>query len=225
MLKEKEEHTNIIELCEEAIIIEPYEEALHIYLIEAMLKTGQIKNAMSHYEYITQLLNNEMGVKSSPGLKNIYRKIQSYYDEKSETGIESIRAKLGEEFLDGALLCDSDYFRFLFNIGQRNSYRDGKMNFISLITISCENTNDQYKEELNRYIKDMSSALEKSLRKGDVYSFWNDTQILVMLHGAKEDSLEKIETRIRKSFNNVSKINNCIVGIEFLPLTSKQNII
>lgn len=225
ILKEKEEYLSIIELCEEAIIIEPYEEALHIYLIEAMLKTGQIKNAMSHYEYITSVLNNELGVKSSPGLKNIYRKIQSYYDEKSEAGIESIRTKLAEDFLDGALLCDSDYFRFLFNIGQRNSFRDGKMNFISLITIGCENTNEHSKEEINKYVKAMSNVLEKSLRKGDVYSFWNDTQILVMLHGAKEESLEKIETRIRKSFHSIAKTNNCNLGIEFLPLTSKQNIV
>jgi len=225
ILKDREEYINIIELCEEAIIIEPYEEALHIYLIEAMLKTGQIKNAMSHYEYVTSVLNNELGVKSSPGLKNIYRKIQSYYDEKSEAGIESIRTKLAEEFLDGALLCDSDYFRFLFNIEQRNSFRDGKMNFISLITISYENTNELSKEEINKYTKALSKVLEKSLRKGDVYSFWNDTQILVLLHGAKEDCLEKIETRIRKGFRSVSKTDNYNLGIEFLPLTSKQNIV
>ena len=50
ILKEKEDYLSIIELCEQVIIIEPYEEALHIYMMEAMLKVGQVKNAMSHYE-------------------------------------------------------------------------------------------------------------------------------------------------------------------------------
>ncbi|HPW41272.1 MAG TPA: BTAD domain-containing putative transcriptional regulator [Bacillota bacterium] len=224
ILKEKEEYADIIEMCEEAIIIEPYEEALHIYLIEAMLKTGQIKNAMSHYEYITSLLNSELGVKNSPGLRNIYRKIKTYYDEKSEAVIESIRMKLTEDFNSGALLCDSDYFRFLFNIGQRNSLRDGKMNYISLITISSKNTIKHNKDEMKKRTKALSNILEKSLRKGDVYSFWNDTQILIMLNGAKEDSLGKIETRIRKGFCSIAETDNYSLDINFLPLTSKQNM-
>ena len=185
---------------------------------------GQIKNAMSHYEYITAVLCNEMGVKSSPGLKDIYRKIQGYYDEKSEAGLKSIRAKLEEDSLDDALLCDSDYFRFLYNIGQRNSFRDEIMNFISLITVSCENINGHNKEELKKIMKAVSSILKKSLRKGDVYSFWNETQILIMLHSVREDSLEEIEIRIRESFRNIAKINNCNISIEFSPLKSKQNI-
>jgi hypothetical protein len=71
----------------------------------------------------------------------------------------------------------------------------------------------------------MSNVLEKSLRKGDVYSYWNDKQILVLLHGAKEDSLEKVEMRIRKNFNNMITYGNCKIGIEFLPLNSEKNII
>ena len=225
VLKEKEDYISIIELCEEAIIIEPYEEALHIYLIEAMLKTGQIRNAMSHYEYISSLLNKEMGVKSSPGLKNIYRKIQSYYDEKSESGIENIKTKLEESTLNGALLCDSDYFKFLFNIGKRKGLRDDITDYMSLITIGCEDKSINNEEELKKLIKAMSTVLEKTLRKGDVYSYWNDTQILIMLHGAKVESLGKIETRIRKNFNSVVTSNNCKINIEFLPLTSEKNIV
>lgn len=225
ILKEKEEYSKIIELCEEAIIIEPFEEALHIYLIEAMLKTGQIRNAMSHYEYIISLLSKELGVKSSPGLKNIYRRIQSYYDEKSESGIENIKAKLEESTLNGALLCDSDYFKFLFNIGKRKGLRDGTVDYMSLITLNCDDKLLKSEEELKKFVKAMSNVLEKSLRKGDVYSYWNDKQILVLLHGAKEDSLEKVEVRIRENFNNMITSDICKIGIEFLPLNSEKNII
>jgi len=66
--------------------------------------------------------------------------------------------------------------------------------------------------------------LEKSLRKGDVYSFWNDTQIIIMLNGAKEDSLEKIETRIRKGFRSIAETDNYSLDINFLPLIPKQNM-
>ncbi len=225
MLNEKEAYARIIELCEEAIIIEPYEESLHICLIEAMLKTGQIRNAMSHYEYIEALLSKELGVKYSPGLKKIFRKIQSYYDEKSESNIENINAKLEENSLNGALLCDSEYFKFLYNIAKRKGLRDSVVDYMSLITLNYDEKAMKSEEELKKFVKAMSSVLEKSLRKGDVYSYWNDKQILVMLHGAREDSLEKVETRIRNNFNSVVFQGNCKLLIEFMPLNSNKNII
>lgn len=226
MYKEKEDYASIIEQCEEVIITEPYEEALHIYLIEAMLKIGQIKNAMSHYEYVTSLLNKEMGVKSTPALKSVYRKIQSYYDEKSETNIKSIVTKLEESSVDGALLCDSDYFRFLYNIEKRKSLREeGKSIIMSLITLDYQGKDKNKNDELTKIIKIMSGVLQKSLRKGDIYSFWNDTQILIMLNGAKEEGLEKIKTRIMRNFNNAAKTNICKINVEFLPVMEDRNII
>lgn len=46
-----------------------------------------------------------------------------------------------------------------------------------------------------------------------------------MLHGAKEDSLKKVESRIRDNFNNSIMTDNCKIGIEFLPLNSNKYII
>lgn len=225
ILKEKEEYVRIIELCEEAIMIEPYEEVLHIYLIEAMLKTGQIRNAMSHYDYISSLLNKEMGVKSSPGLKDIYRKIQSYYDEKSEAGIENIRNKLEERNLKGALLCDADYFKFLFNISKRKSLRSDTVEHLGLITLNCITNSIKGEEELKRLMKCMSEVLERNLRKDDVYCLWNDNQILVMLHGAKDEYLNSIEKRIRDNFINTATNGDNRISVEFSPLASKKEIL
>lgn len=222
--KEKEQYNSIIEICEEAIIIEPYEEAIHIYLMEAMLKAGQIKNAMSHYEYISSLLSKEMGIKSSPALKDIYRKIQSYYDEQGETDINNIKAKLEEGTVNGALLCDSDYFKFLFNVQKRKGLRNEDQGFIGLITLKYDNKNGYNRDELNKMTKAMTGIMEKSLRKGDVFSFWNDTQIIIMLSNAKQDGLEKIEKRIKNNFDSAMKNDSCSIKIKFLPLLSENNI-
>lgn len=225
LLRDKEDYSSIIELCENVIAIEPYEETLHICLMEAMLKMGQVRNAMSHYEYVSSVMSKEMGVKSSQGLKSIYRKIQSYYDEKSETDIKHIKVKLEEGIKDGALLCDSDYFKFLFNVQKRKGLRDINSGFISLITLDFQNKKGYNKEEISKTTKIITGVLEKSLRKGDVFSFWNDTQILIMLNGAKADSLKEIEKRIWRNFNSIVKTNICDISIKFLPLTSEENIV
>lgn len=119
IFKELEEFEEIIRLCETAIIIQPYEESIHIYLIEAMLKLGQIKNAMSHYEHISSVLEKEMGAKTSAAMKDINRKIQNHFIDKGETDITNIKHRLDSGAIKETQLCDNDYFKFLFNIQKK----------------------------------------------------------------------------------------------------------
>ncbi|SHI55086.1 BTAD domain-containing putative transcriptional regulator [Lutispora thermophila] len=219
LYKKKDEHNKIIELCEKAIIIEPYEESIHICLMETMLRIGQIKSAMSHYEYISSLLSKETGVKSSPGLREIHRKIQRYYDEQGETDINNIKIKLEEGPAEGALFCDLDYFKFLYNVEKRRSTRDENIGYMSLITLKSDKDVSKT-DELSRNTKSMLEVLEKTLRKGDVFTSWNDTQIIVMLANAKKDGLSKIEKRIRDYYQKVTKTYSNDVSIKFLPMSS-----
>lgn len=225
LYKKKDEYNRIIELCEKAIIIEPYEESIHICLMETMLKLGQIKSAMSHYEYISSLLSNEIGVKSTPGLKEIYRKIQRYYDEQGETDISNIKNKLEEGPMEGALFCDLDYFKFLYNVEKRRSIRDENIGYMSLITLKSDNKDKCKHDELSKISRTMLEVLEKSLRKGDVFTSWNDTQIIVMLTNAKRDGLGKIEDRIRNYYQRITKTYSNDISIKFLPLSSDRSII
>lgn len=222
ILKEKEDNNEIIEICEEASAILPYEEAIHINIIDAMLKTGQIMNAMNHYEYANTLLHKEMGINSSPGLRSIYRKIQNYNKEKNETGIENIKDKMKESNVKGAFLCDSDYFKFLINIQNRRELRDESKDVMGLITLT--NNNEEYIDEIDtkKRMSTITEVLTKSLRKGDVFSFWNDTQILVLFHKAKENSVSEIEERIKDNFKK-KKDCDLQVNVKFLSLT-KENI-
>lgn len=225
LYKKKDEYNRIIELCEKAIIIEPYEESIHICLMETMLKLGQIKSAMSHYEYISSMLSKEMGIKSSLGLKEIYRKIRRYYDEQGETDISNIKNKLEEGPMEGALFCDLDYFKFLYNVEKRRSIRDENIGYMSLITLKSDNKDKCKHDELSKISRTMLEVLEKSLRKGDVFTSWNDTQIIVMLTNAKRDGLGKIEDRIRNYYQRIAKTYSNDIIIKFLPLSSDRSII
>lgn len=216
-LKEIEEYEEILELCESAITIEPYEESIHIYLMEAMLKTGQIKNAMSHYEHISLILEKEMGTKTSVGMRDINRKIQNYFIDKSETDITNIKQKLDKGAMKETQLCDNDYFKFLFNIQKKRALRDQIPSFLGLIKLIDENDGQEY---LKVWVKAMTRTLEETLRKGDAFSFWNDTQILLILNESKEEGLEAVEKRIRHNLKSKNQYFN--INIKFLPITSES---
>lgn len=219
LLKEKDEYEDIIILCEKAILIEPHEEALHIYLMEAMLKLGQIKNALSHYEYITTILSKEMRNLSSPGMKEIHRKILSYFNEKGEVTINELDKKLYEDNNEGPINCDSESFKTLFNMKKRKRKNEEEHDFIGLVTLNCPNcVNDDYK----KWADIISNTLNISLRKGDAYTFWNESQVLILLADVRENAIGKIESRIK---NNLPK-NKYNMNFTFTKITEdiKQTV-
>lgn len=202
ILKDEDRNEEIIGLCEEALFIEPYEEIIHIFLIEAMLNLGQITNAKNHYDYAASIIEKEVGIKSSHGLKNIYRKILNYLNEKTNVDVANIGAKLGGKDEGGALYCDLDYFKFLYNIQKRKSTRQNENDLIAIITLKEDNI--IYDEnDTKKWIKHMTDLLKDSLRSSDAFTFWNDSQILLLLHEVRGNGNEIIENRIRERLNGI----------------------
>lgn len=208
----------IIELCEEVLSIEPYEEPIHICLIDAMLNLGQTKNAMSHYSYLTSLLSKDMGVKPSTALKNIYRKIESFYETKEDISIDDISIKIESGPTKGVLLCDNECFRFLCNNEKKKVCNCNKLTYIGIITI--ENKNNRSFAEQNKIFNFMSTLLEKTLNEGDIYSYWNDSQILVLFNEAKDGELAKAKKRIKEDFQRDIKFDKQLITVDFKPLSA-----
>lgn len=213
--KDEDKNDEIIELCEAALSIEPYEENIHIYLMDAMLKLGHVSNAKSHYDYAAAILEKEVGIKSSPRLKSILRKIENYLNEKSDIDISTLDSKLDDKEDSGALFCDADYFKFLYNIQQRRSIRHNENDFIALISL-----NDYHDEAgIKKWIKIMTELLKYSLRAGDAFTFWNDSQVILLLHDVRDNGRELIENRIRKNLRSYGEYD---LKIRFKPLHSGE---
>lgn len=197
ILESYEEFEKIIKLYQDAIVHEAQNETLHVGLMEAMLKVGKVKDAQSHYEYISFLLNKNVITNPSLALQEIGRKIQNNLIEKKNTNITNIKMKLEDESDQGPLLCDFNYFKFLFNIQKRKRNIEEEPDYISLITLK----EDLTEEELIQWTNNISEVLKTSLRQGDAYTFWNELQILILLQNVQYDGIEIIENRIQQNLN------------------------
>jgi len=220
LLKEKEDFEKIISLCECALLIEPYEEDIHINLMETMLKLGQFKSAMNHYSYTEFLLEKEMGTKPSARFTEMFKKIQSNSSSKNETDNFFIKQKLDDHSEDGPMHCDFEHFKFLFNMQKRKLLRNNENDYLGVITLSHGQNRYYEANELGYWSKTMMEILGSSLRKGDIYTFWNDSQILIMLHDVKGDGIIKVEDRIRNNMKNYENFNKYKIPIIFQSLIS-----
>lgn len=225
LLKKNEKNERIVSLCEEALLIEPFEERIHIELMDALLRMGQNKTALNHYEYALNLLEKEFDAKPSQRFLDFVQKIQNNSVQKNGLSINTINKNLEEEeYPMGAMYCSIDYFKFLFNIQKRKCLRNNENDYLCIITINRE-ANDYPELEAENYLDDIFLVLEMSLRKGDVFTSWNENQILILLHDVRENGPEVIKERLTEKLRDYTKINKSEISMIFQPLFSENTSI
>lgn len=198
LLKERKRYEEIMEVCERAIALQPFEESFHIAYLEAMIAKGLAQQALSHYEYTTYKLYKDYDIKPTPAMKAIYRKIQFESEEKALTDLNSIETRLVEQETSGAYYCDLEYLRFVYNVERRKSRRDDEKRMLALVTLQQIDLPAEKALAMSK----LKAVIGGSLRLGDLYAQWNDRQILMLLDHADYQDIGVIEDRIRSAFED-----------------------
>ena len=95
-LLEKQERTaEAVALCRRAIHIEPYQEDLYEHLMRGLLRTGDMKGAMSVYEEMSELLLAHFGVMPSETLRTLYRQATRTVNDRTLT-MDEVCSQLAE---------------------------------------------------------------------------------------------------------------------------------
>lgn len=216
LLKENNETEAVVALCEEALLVEPYEESIHINLMEAMLQQGKQKNALNHYEYSMKLLVRELDIKPSAMFTEMFNKIQNHVPEDNPADFRSISSELEDENLLGAMQCNIDSFKFLLNLQKRKTFRNDENDYLCIMNVN---------DNSSRKSKELAEILKYSLRKGDVFTYWNQSQILMILHNVKDGGIAVIHDRIYSKIRNSSTINERDISFSFKPLMQEEHAI
>lgn len=217
-LQEKSMDIHIVSICEEAIAFKPYEEVIHIYLIESLLKLGQNKCALNHYNYCTTKLYTDLGEAPSNRMKNVYKKIKAQEEKNSAIiNLNTINEELAEiGSTDGSILCDSLYFRFLYNFILRIKQRNDSINiFLGIFNVDKSGYREPPESDLKEGMLLLLDIIYRNLRKGDVVTQWNENQLLVLLFELEETDLEVILDRIRNHFNKKTRNDKITLNIKF----------
>ncbi|MGB4125481.1 MAG: BTAD domain-containing putative transcriptional regulator [Dethiobacteria bacterium] len=205
LLKAERQFAKIIKINEKAALLEPFEEELHLSLMEALLEEGKYGLARAHYEYVTSLYYHEMGVKPSPAMRNIYRRLILNH-ESVEKDLNTISNQLRErEILDGAFQCDAEIFRYLYKLEERKMRRDGHPAFLVLFTLTNPGANLLEQQKLAVPMQHLNDILSHNLRQGDVICRWNEAQFLVLLQELDHEQVRIVIQRIVEKFRDRRK--------------------
>lgn len=219
LLTEAKRYDEVIDCCEKVIQIEPLEEEFHLQLIGALIKVGRINDARLNYEYITSALYKEYGVKPSAEMRKLYTQMKADNGNVVEIDLHDMQERLvTAQGPDEPFFCEKNMFKSIYALERRRSERSGQSVCVILFTVKSY-AGAEHEKPLMESLK---RVIDQSLRKGDVYSFWNDSQIAAILPGINLEQTYKVVERIEKAFRQQHDGERAAIQSRVQPLLPSQ---
>ena len=200
-LLEKQERTaEAVMLCRQAIHIEPYQEDLYEHLMRGLLRTGDMKGAMSVYEEMSELLFAHFGVMPSETLRTLYRQATRTVNDRTLT-MDEVCSQLAEPAPHGgAMVCEYDFFKILYRAEARSIARNGHSANICLLSVSGKDGEMLARRSLDPAMNNLQVLVQNNLRRGDVIARCSISQYIILLPQANYENSRMVADRLVSAF-------------------------
>ncbi len=201
VLCQQNRYPEALEICRKALKIEPYSEALYQYQMRCQIATGDRAGAVAAYEAMSELLFDAFGVMPSDESRKVYREACR---ESSEHAVptEAVREQLQEpDAAKGAVFCEYDFFKLLYQVQARSIIRSGDVIHIALFSVHSADGASLPRRSLDRAMENLQTLTVGSLRQGDVVTRCSASQLIVMLPQANYENSRLVCQRIVRAFS------------------------
>lgn len=218
LLMQRQEYQAVVSLCRKAITIDPYDELLYYNLMLALINLNQAQAALSQYESTTKLFYKEFGVTPSEDLQSLYRQIIKS-SQSVEMDISAVKNRLREENGgEGSFFCEYEFFKDIYRLEVRTAARTGKPVHICLLSVVSPNQEALSVKAINSAMDKLITCVHNTLRKGDTFSRYSVSQLVIMLPLTTYESADSVLKRIVKSFRAAHPRSPAALDYSFQPI-------
>ena len=190
-----------IRICRQAISIDPYAEKNYQHLMRFLLTEGDRQEVVRLYEEMSKLLLSTFGIMPDQESRSLYRQALESVKNTSVITPEDARNDLCEQgAITGALVCDYDFFRIMYQAQARTIVRSGQVIHTVLLTLKSRQKREVSEKSLALAMDNLERHMCRALRKGDVITRCSSSQFLVMLPSANYENSCKVCQRFIGSF-------------------------
>lgn len=189
----------VVALCRRGIAIDPYNENPYRHLMRVLLDQGDQLGAIQVFDELSNLLFSEFGILPSEELRALLREAECTVNDRA-VNLEIVREQLRESSAPrGALVCDYDFFRVIYQLQSRTVARSGDAVHIALLS-AVGRDSELSKRSLDRCMENLQELIRSNLRRGDVASRCSISQYVILLPQANYESSCQVLNRITKAF-------------------------
>lgn len=202
ILCQRQRWQEALALCGNALKIEPYSEELHQYQMRCQIALNDRSGAIATYESMSELLFDTFGVMPSDESRSLYREASRESNDQHTVPTETVRESLQEPGnAKGAVFCEYDFFKLLYQVQARSIIRSGDVIHIALLSVHSADGQALPRRSLDRAMENLQSLVVNSLRQGDVVTRCSASQLIVMLPQANYENSRLVCQRIIKAFS------------------------
>lgn len=214
------EYENAALICEKAVAVDPFDETMHELIINNYLVSGNRQKAVAHYEYVSNMFYEKLGLKLSDNFRNLMREVI-----RSVSGIENDLDVINEDLrerekIDSAYFCDYEIFKSIYRIEVRLTERFGQSVFVALLTL--ETSGKEKQAAVSDAMQFLKTVILSSLRKSDIVSRFSNTQFILMLPSLTFENGQMVLNRISKKFYEKGRISGFKLHTKLNPLSPLQ---
>ncbi|WP_019850142.1 BTAD domain-containing putative transcriptional regulator [Desulfitobacterium sp. PCE1] len=218
ILLEREDFRSVEEICHRAIVIDPFVETNHANLLKALIGLKNHDKAVDHYNYVNKLFYDELGVRPSDLVTKLYHDATNKNTALNQD-IALIKDNLKEVAkILGAVYCNYEQFKMIYQLEARAALRSGKSIFIALLTVTGKNKKELPRESLDVTFDKIKNAIVSSLRKDDVVTRYGRTQFLLLLSNLTYEDANTVLNRLVWKINESGFHNSIEVFGQFQSL-------
>jgi len=208
-------HAEAVQVCRNAIAVEPYHEPLYRRLMQALADMGDVRGSIAIYERLSKRLEDDFGIQPSEETRSVYRNIVQAPKHRQLLVEEVLEDLKEQENIAGAMQCDYDYFKVLCFAESRAMERHGNITHVALLSLAGAGEL-QNKGILGEVMDQLGAQLRKNLRRGDVISRCSTSQYIVMLPRANYENGCMICRRIIAAFHQACAHPQGNIKINFI---------
>lgn len=199
-LEDRQRWTEAESLCQKALKIEPYSEILYQHLMRCRLSSGDRTGVISAFEQMSELLFDTFGVMPSDESRQLYREASREVNDQSMP-IDTVRDNLRENTgAKGAMYCEYDFFKLLYQVQARALIRSGDVIHIALLSLRGSGRQPLARRSLDTAMDNLQALVLDNLRQGDVVTRCSVSQMIIMLPQANYENSCAVCQRVIKAF-------------------------
>jgi DNA-binding SARP family transcriptional activator len=167
LLQAEERWEDMIALCERALSIEPYSETVYCHYLRALIAVGRRREAVQAYEEMSEALFAAFGVMPSDECRALYREASREVGAPT-VPTDTIRDSLSEkESGRGAMQCEYDFFKLVYQMQARSIGRSGEVIHIALFSLHGYRGKELSRRSIDVAMSNLEELLLANLRQGD----------------------------------------------------------
>lgn len=218
LLEQEGRFVDMIDVCRKALHEDPYDESIHLLLMQALTSNGSQQAAITHYTHVTQLFMEQLGVSPSEQLTSFYRKLLKSTNSV-ELDLQVVREALLEETpLPTPYFCEYAIFQDIYRLESRTTERTGQVIQLSMLSILSAGEKKLSTKQIALAMERLKSVILSTLRRGDAFTQFSASQYLILLPCANYENGNKVLQRLVRNFNKTYPTMNVRLQFSVLPL-------